>query len=83
MFDQWYLIWGTLKLYLWFNTNSYLGSLYGESSNNMLSPLKRHQNFSRTIKNLYFCGGTVHPGGGIPLCIMSSKIVFDLIEKSN
>ena len=65
------------------NTNSYLGSLYGESSNNILSPLKRHQNFSRTIKNLYFCGGTVHPGGGIPLCIMSSKIVYDLIEKSN
>ena len=65
------------------NTNSYLGSLYGESSNSIFSPLKRHQNFSRKIKNLYFCGGTVHPGGGIPLCIMSSKIVYDLIEKSN
>jgi phytoene dehydrogenase-like protein len=65
------------------NTNSYLGSLYGESSNGILSPLRRHQNFSRSIKNLYFCGGTVHPGGGIPLCIMSSKIVSDLIEKSN
>ena len=65
------------------NTNSYLGSLYGESSNGIFSPLKRHQNFSRSIKNLYFCGGTVHPGGGIPLCIMSSKIVSDLIEKSN
>ena len=64
------------------NTNSYLGSLYGESSNSIFSPLKRHQNFSRKIKNLYFCGGTVHPGGGIPLCIMSSKIVSDLIEKS-
>ena len=65
-----------------FNTNSFLGSLYGESSNSILSPIKRHQNFSRKIKNLYFCGGTVHPGGGIPLCIMSSKIVSDLIEKS-
>ena len=65
------------------NTNSYLGSLYGESSNSIFSPLKRHQNFSRKIKNLYFCGGTVHPGGGIPLCIMSSKIVYDLIEKSH
>ena len=64
------------------NTNSYLGSLYGESSNGILAPIKRHQNFSRKIKNLYFCGGTVHPGGGIPLCIMSSKIVSDLIEKS-
>ena len=34
------------------NTNSYLGSLYGESSNSIFSPLKRHQNFSRKIKNL-------------------------------
>ena len=65
------------------NTNSYLGSLYGESSNTIFSPIKRHQNFSKKIRNLYFCGGTVHPGGGIPLCIMSSKIVTDLIEKNN
>ena len=65
------------------NTNSYLGSLYGESSNTILSPIKRHQNYSKKIGNLYFCGGTVHPGGGIPLCIMSSKIVTDLIEKNS
>ena len=65
------------------NTNSYLGSLYGESSNTIFSPIKRHQNYSKKIGNLYFCGGTVHPGGGIPLCIMSSKIVTDLIEKNS
>jgi phytoene dehydrogenase-like protein len=29
---------------------------------------------------LYFCGGSVHPGGGIPLCLKSAKIVSDLIE---
>ena len=23
----------------------------------------------------FFCGGSVHPGGGIPLCLMSAKIV--------
>ena len=37
----------------------------------------RHPNFSQQIKNLYFCGGSVHPGGGIPLCLLSAKIVSD------
>jgi phytoene desaturase len=62
------------------NTNSYNGSLYGSSSNNIMSSFMRHPNFTRNIKNLFFCGGSVHPGGGIPLAILSSKIVSDLIE---
>ena len=64
------------------NTNSYQGSLYGTSSNNILSSFLRHPNFSRKYKNLFFCGGSVHPGGGIPLCLLSSKIACDLIENS-
>jgi phytoene desaturase len=59
-------------------TSSYLGSLYGTSSNDRLSAFLRHPNFSSRIKNLYFCGGSVHPGGGIPLCLLSGKIVGDL-----
>jgi len=64
------------------NTNSFQGSLYGTSSNNILSSFLRHPNFSRKFKNLFFCGGSVHPGGGIPLCLLSSKIACDLIENS-
>ena len=30
-------------------------------------------------KGLYFCGGSVHPGGGIPLCLLSAKITSELI----
>ncbi len=60
-------------------TASHLGSLYGTSSNSRLSAFFRHPNFSQKIKNLYFCGGSVHPGGGIPLCLLSGKIVRDLI----
>ena len=56
-------------------TLSHLGALYGNSSNNMMAAFLRHSNFSRTIENLYFCGGSVHPGGGIPLCLLSAKIV--------
>lgn len=61
-------------------THSYLGSLYGGSSNSIISAFLRHPNFSK-INNLYFCGGTVHPGGGIPLCLLSAKIATDLIAQ--
>ena len=56
-------------------TQSHLGALYGTSSNSMSSAFLRHPNFSRRIQNLYFCGGSVHPGGGIPLSLLSARIV--------
>ncbi|UAM99428.1 phytoene desaturase [Polaribacter litorisediminis] len=61
-------------------TNSYKGSLYGTSSNNRFSAFFRHKNFSSQYKNLYFCGGSVHPGGGIPLALSSAKIIDTLIK---
>lgn len=60
-------------------TSSYRGALYGAASNSKFAAFLRHPNFSNHIKNLYFCGGSVHPGGGIPLCMLSAKIVSDLI----
>ncbi|MEL7251160.1 MAG: 1-hydroxycarotenoid 3,4-desaturase CrtD [Bacteroidota bacterium] len=62
-------------------TGSHLGSLYGTSSNNRMAAFMRHPNFSRRIENLHFVGGSVHPGGGIPLCLLSAKITADLISK--
>jgi len=61
-------------------TNSYKGSLYGTSSNNKFSAFLRHKNFSSEYKNLFFCGGSVHPGGGIPLALSSVKIIDKLIK---
>ncbi len=61
-------------------TASYQGSLYGTSSNNALAAFLRHPNFTGAVKNLYFCGGSVHPGGGIPLCLNSAAIVSKLIQ---
>lgn len=61
-------------------TSSYGGSLYGNSSNNRFSAFLRHSNYSSKIKGLYFAGGSVHPGGGIPLCLLSAKIVEDIIR---
>ena len=61
-------------------TSSTQGALYGNSSNNKYAAFLRHPNFSKHIKGLYFCGGSVHPGGGIPLCLLSAKIVADNFE---
>jgi phytoene desaturase len=64
-------------------TSSYQGSLYGTSSNNQFAAFLRHPNFSSKLKGLYFAGGSVHPGGGIPLALLSAKIVSDLIHSAN
>ena len=61
------------------DTSSFGGALYGSSSNNALAAFLRHPNFSGKLGGLYFCGGSVHPGGGIPLCLLSAKIVSELI----
>nr|WP_317172312.1 FAD-dependent oxidoreductase [Hymenobacter sp. BRD67] len=62
------------------DTSSFGGALYGSSSNNALAAFLRHPNFSSRLNGLYFCGGSVHPGGGIPLCLLSAKIVAELIS---
>lgn len=60
-------------------TSSHRGSLYGASSNSQFAAFLRHPNFSSNIQNLYFCGGSVHPGGGIPLCLLSAKITSEMV----
>jgi len=60
-------------------TLSHMGSLYGTSSNSPWSAFLRHANFNSSIKGLYFTGGSVHPGGGIPLSLKSAKIVASLV----
>jgi phytoene desaturase len=64
-------------------TGTHLGSLYGTSSNSKWAAFLRPANFSNKIKGLYFCGGTVHPGGGIPLCLKSAQITTELIKKDH
>ena len=61
---------------------SFMGSLYGTSSNSRMAAFMRQANESRLVKGLYFCGGSVHPGGGIPLCLKSAAIVSDLVKEA-
>ncbi|MDC0231351.1 phytoene desaturase family protein [Aureispira] len=74
-------VWTPEKIEL--DTGSFSGALYGAASNKKFSALSRHPNFSKKYKNLYFCGGTVHPGGGIPLVLQSAGIVDKLIADVN
>lgn len=62
-------------------TSSYLGSIYGTSSNSILAAFLRHPNFSTQYKGLFFVGGSVHPGGGIPLCLQSATITSEIIKE--
>lgn len=63
-------------------TSSAQGALYGNSSNNRFAAFLRHANFSRQFENLFFVGGSVHPGGGIPLCLLSAKIATELVPRA-
>ena len=63
------------------NTNSKFGSIYGISSNSRNAAFMRQHNRSKHYKGLYFTGGSAHPGGGIPLVLLSGKITAELIEK--
>jgi diapolycopene oxygenase len=62
-------------------TGSRFGSLYGISSNSRMAAFLRHPNRSRRYPGLFFCGGGVHPGGGMPLVVLSGKITADLIRR--
>lgn len=62
------------------NTGSWKGSLYGISSNTKTAAFMRHSNRVKQYPGLYTVGGSVHPGGGMPLVTLSGKITASLIE---
>lgn len=57
------------------------GSIYGTSSNDKLAAFLRPRNKSRHIEGLYLAGGSTHPGGGIPLVILSAFNALELIQR--
>ncbi|MGZ4617786.1 MAG: phytoene desaturase family protein [Frankiaceae bacterium] len=60
------------------DTGSPAGSIYGMSTNGRGAALLRPANRS-PVKGLFLAGGSVHPGGGLPLVALSAKIVADLV----
>jgi phytoene desaturase len=58
--------------------NAFRGSIYGTSSNSMFAAFRRPPNRSGSLRGLYFAGGSAHPGGGIPLVLLSGKMAAEL-----
>ncbi len=63
------------------NYASNRGSIYGISSNSRMSAFLRPANRSRDYRGLYFAGGSTHPGGGIPLVLLSGKMAAQLLQR--
>ena len=49
------------------------GAIYGLASNGPLSAFLRPPQRASAIHGLYFAGGGTHPGGGIPLVLLSGR----------
>jgi phytoene desaturase len=60
-------------------TGARRGALYGASSNNRFSALRRPHNRAGDVRGLYFAGGTTHPGGGVPMVTLSGKVAARLV----
>ena len=54
------------------------GSIYGTSSNGARAAFQRPANRS-PLPGLYLVGGSSHPGGGLPLVVLSARIVAGLV----
>lgn len=54
------------------------GTLYGASSNHLLAAFRRRPN--RAAPGLAFCGGSAHPGGGIPLVLLSGQMAAEAVD---
>ncbi len=62
-------------------TGSYRGNLYGISSNSRPAAFLRQPNRSNRYPGLYLCGGSVHPGGGMPLAPLFGRTGADFAAK--
>lgn len=49
------------------------GAIYGTLSDKKLNQGFKHPKKSKFISNLYFVGGTVNPGGGMPMVTLSGQ----------
>jgi phytoene desaturase len=59
------------------------GAIYGLASNNPWTAFLRPPLRARDTKGLYFVGGGTHPGGGIPLVLLSGGAVAKRVLHDN
>lgn len=60
--------------------HSWSGGMLGPSHILRQSAFLRAQNSSRRVDRLYYAGGTVSPGVGVPMCLISAELVLKRIR---
>jgi diapolycopene oxygenase len=61
---------------------AFLGSIYGlGNKHNVLGGSFRPLNFQKDVPGLYFVGGGVQPGAGMPMVVQSGKITAERIAR--
>ncbi|WP_433674165.1 phytoene desaturase family protein [Microbacterium gorillae] len=60
--------------------HSWRGGMLGPAHILSQSAMFRAQNASRRVDGLYYAGGTVAPGVGVPMCLISAEIVLKRIR---
>lgn len=58
------------------------GAIYGVAPHGRLGTLRRPPNAVRGVRGLWRVGGTTHPGGGLPLVLLSGRIVAHQIGRA-
>ena len=62
--------------------HAFLGSIYGlGNAHNILGGSFRPLNYRGDVPGLYFAGGGVQPGAGLPMVVQSGKLVAEKIAK--
>lgn len=61
--------------------NAYLGTAVGLTHTFSQSAFFRPRHLSKKVKNLYYTGQYTHPGIGVPMALIASQIVSEMIGK--
>jgi phytoene dehydrogenase-like protein len=56
------------------------GAIYGAAPHGRLAPLRRPGPEVPGVRALLRVGGTVHPGGGLPLVMLGARTVANLVD---
>lgn len=61
---------------------NYRGSLYGADEKHRLFGMFPPRNYDEEYGNLFYCGGSVQPGAGLPMVILSGKFAAERVSKA-
>ncbi|WP_345840677.1 hypothetical protein [Bacillus sp. P14.5] len=57
------------------------GSIYGVNTDKKKNGGFKIPARSTMLENMYFAGGSTHPGGGVPMVTLSGQLTADLIQE--